>query len=366
MAYSDHANVTPNNAVSRVSRSIDNAWRSVTHAFYEDIEHPQAAIQRTGDFAVSAFNAARDQQRDAWGAAYGSMNRLIRTVRGPCGKGWWMIVETALPAAGDALWAFVVPSPSQVLENYLRPDHGGKFRRGYQEHEARDRADSRSGRKRRRFRGIPDVDEVTADALPGAAAIRGRNTGKLTEWAFRGIAVNDAAGLSMMIADATDTFYSEWTSGLMPQGRFCDKSFNVIYAGSQIGTVQTDIFRPNNTVMQDERALHMEWQGTELTLITLGGLEAQLTTLFQVTIQNTDKNNWAYGTHGLIRGFSEGLVTRDFGDIPPLGSLSVTMQGSGVVPVRLAYQVSFVRAPHATPEFSSATVDVAGHSPPPQ
>ena len=366
MAYSDHANVTPNNAVSRVSRSIDNAWRSVTQAFYEDIEHPTAAIQRTGDFAVSAFNAARDQQRDAWGAAYGSMNRLIRTVRGPCGKGWWMIVETALPAAGDALWAFVVPSPSQVLENYLRPDHGGKFRRGYQEHEARDRADSRSGRKRRRFRGIPDVDEVTADALPGAAAIKGRNTGKLTEWAFRGIAVNDAAGLSLMIADATATFYSEWSSGLMPQGRFCDKSFNVVYAGSQIGTAQVNVFRPNKNIMQDERALHMEWQGSHLTLIALGGLAAQVTSLFQVDIQNTDKNHWLRGTHGRIGGFIEGAATQDFGDIPPLGSLSVAVQGSGIVEDHLVYQVGFTHLAHDAPEFSGATVDVAGHSPPPQ
>jgi len=152
----------------------------------------------------------------------------------------------------------------------------------------------------------------------------------------------------------------------MPQGRFCDKSFNVVYAGSQVGTVKANIFRPSATIMQDERALHMEWQGSQLTLVSLGGLSAEVTTLFQVTVTNRDDEQFLEGTRGIIRGLDTGVVSRDFGDIAPLSSLSVTLTASGICPDHLLFQVGFTKTARFAPEWSGATVDVAGHSPPPQ
>lgn len=187
------------------------------------------------------------QERDF----FGSLNTIIKLTESTCEDKWDLLVETALPAAGTALAVLVIPSPEEILENYLQP----RGRRGQAKRATQGfgrRQITRAGQLRWWQKiGFPDIDQIIAEHLPGRDFFEGRNAGTPERWFWKGIDILDRGLWYWMLLDIGETFVVEWASGIM-ESRFCTSSFdarleltNDIPAGGYGGTAWGTQDEPN-------------------------------------------------------------------------------------------------------------------------
>ena len=242
MTYNERIANEQYNAVSTVFKGIDQAWSGAENAFYQAadsvrekggyaINNPIAAVGAMGNFATDSVHAAWDASRSLVGNGLMWANAARILWQTPCEDKWSVLIETALPAAGDALWLLLVPSPAEVLENYLQPYPTKNGRRRTRSSDPDGRRNSKSGRVRRAWPAIPDVDEMVANMIPGAQAVKGRPAGAPTRWLFKGIDIADGVSWSFMLMDLTSDFFANWTSNIM-QARFCEAPAYAIYEGA--------------------------------------------------------------------------------------------------------------------------------------
>lgn len=221
----------PGNPIEDITASIDHAWQNAGTRVWGGVENvreqggyilrdPVPQLQKLGDFSVDAARFAWEEALDVYGAGNMAWNQITRILQTPCEDKWKVIVWTALPAMGAALWLLMVPQPDQILENYLDPKAARKESRRRVRGAQKRRDTSKSGKKRRRGIGFPDVDSMIAAGLPGYEAMQGRDAGKGQVWTFDAINRVDRVLWWWLIADVTETFFTTWASG-MQEARFC-------------------------------------------------------------------------------------------------------------------------------------------------
>lgn len=200
----------------------DNGW---------DVTDPLAFYEHSQNFAEDLWRAAIDDIRNTWGTGVQIFNTVRLAASNKCEDSAWILLETAIPAAGSALLLLLTPSPGEVLENYLEPKSLRGGGRGPKDSRKVRRRKGRSGRLRRAFPRFPDIDRLIADRLPGRSAVEGRRAGAPTRFLFRGINVADRLLWHWLVYEATTTFISQWGSGLR-EARFCETTFTSTFLGT--------------------------------------------------------------------------------------------------------------------------------------
>lgn len=230
------------NPVQKLTKEFDQAWQGASQAAYHGLEgledvanyttnNPFEAMAEVGDFALDAAETVWDGLRDVYGNGLTWWNTIERVIETPCEDKWWVIIETALPAAAETMWLFLVPSPDEVLEEYLNPKGAGHSRRRRRDSDPDSRKRSPSGRKRRSWPVIPDIDSMIANSLPGSHAVQARDAGFAKRFFFDAIDVVDRGLWYWLLVDATDTFLTVWTSG-MREAKFCSQQWEHLGFGS--------------------------------------------------------------------------------------------------------------------------------------
>lgn len=238
MTIADRANFGPTSHQQEAVQRFDRAWQQAQEqaksaawdtfgAAHYPFQDPTEFAQAVGDFAEDAIKAAANNIRDTYGAAKQWWNEITSMTHTPCEDKWTVIIETALPAAGDAMYLLLTPSPEEILENYLQPYPSKSSRRGAKGDRANKRKRSRSGKVRRSWPNVPDVDSWAAAVIPGAAMMKGRKAGAPTRWAFDAIDRLDRVAWWFLVIDVTKTFFNVWSSG-MREARFCSQPWTFI------------------------------------------------------------------------------------------------------------------------------------------
>lgn len=166
---------------------------------------------------------------------FGSLNYIRFMTQQTCDDKWDLIVETALPALGEAMYVLIVPDPDEILENYLQP------RPKRSTHKSRhiqqgSRTTGRTGSTRTRLPGIvPDVDSLIANMIPGRDFFRGRSAGRLERWVWTGIDVLDRIAWYWLLLDIGENFVHYWSSNIM-ESRFCTSNFDAMFSGSYVSS----------------------------------------------------------------------------------------------------------------------------------
>lgn len=233
MTIADRANFGPTSHQQEAVQKFDRAWQQAQEqakgaawgafgAAHYPFQDPKGFAKAIGDFAEEAIQSAADEIRDTYGAAKQWWNEITSMTHTPCEDKWTVIIETALPAAGDAMYLLLTPSPEEILENYLQPYPSKTSRRGAKGDRANKRKPSRSGKVRRSWPSVPDVDSWAAAIIPGAEMVKGRKAGAPTRWAFDAIDRLDRVLWWFLIIDVTKTFFNVWSSG-MREARFCSE-----------------------------------------------------------------------------------------------------------------------------------------------
>lgn len=146
---------------------------------------------------------------------------------GGCGNTLDAIIDLALPALGSAIWILFIPSPGEVIENFLEPKAfrgRGRFpgpivRRG---------GGAPGGGLFRAFDNVmPDVDELIGKKLQILARFKGIGFGLIGRWIWTGINIADLVGLAFLLADIADDGTILWTSNIM-EAKFCDSPFDFV------------------------------------------------------------------------------------------------------------------------------------------
>lgn len=185
------------------------------------------AATSMGSFAVDSVEFVFDELRNTYQSGAMAYNQVTKVIETPCEDKWDVLLETALPAAGSALWLLLVPRPQEMLENYLSPKNMRGAGRGAADAKEARRRKGASGRIRRRWPRIPNPDRLIADRLPGAQAVQGRDVGAGQRWLFQGIDIADRVLWHFLVLDVTQEFFTKWSSGIM-ESRFCSKPLELI------------------------------------------------------------------------------------------------------------------------------------------
>jgi len=194
------------------------------------VTDPWPTLTRYGTYAESAARDAWDAIRDTHDLAIRTWNCVKTLYDSPCDDKWTVGVETFLPAAGSALWLFLTPSPSEIVEEYLSPRTLRSERKGASGNDGVRRKKGRSGRVRRSWLRIPDVDKLIADVIPGATAVRGRLATAPDRWTFKAIDVADRFLWYYLLYEAGNTLLSTWNTQLR-EARFCSATWYTQYRG---------------------------------------------------------------------------------------------------------------------------------------
>lgn len=169
----------------------------------------------------------------------GSLNVIKTLIESTCEDKWGILIETALPAAGEALWLLLVPDPEQIVQNYLHPrtERGDKKRAkgGYGR-----RRTTRYGQRRWWQKiGFPDVDAMVAATIPGAEIHKGRTAGSKEKWLWTSIDILDRLGWYYLLIDITHDFAIQWSSGII-ESRFCTTPLNALFIATGVDTIHDD------------------------------------------------------------------------------------------------------------------------------
>lgn len=132
---------------------------------------------------------------------------VVNFAEDPCEAPWTVYAELALPALGEALLALFVPSPDEIIENYLAPAgmrSKGKFRRGK----------GAKGGRIRRLGFVPDIDELIADRLPARQMVSARGVGKGVKYLWVVHGAMERILWYWMLIDVSTAFAYQWTSAV--------------------------------------------------------------------------------------------------------------------------------------------------------
>jgi len=158
------------------------------------------------------ITAAQDEVTQTLEQTY---NAIIDIWEIDCQGEWVVWVKTGVIALGHALWLILTPSIEEILESYLQPKTGRRGGRRGRSGE-RERRVNPTGQRRLFFGGgIPDIDNMLADTIPGREIVAGRRLlpGEFVFWT--GVQVVDKVAWQWLLAEAATTFAVEWQSGLM-------------------------------------------------------------------------------------------------------------------------------------------------------
>jgi len=228
--------------IGAAAQAADAAWQNASAAAYQGLQEareigqyaiaePRAALFDAAEFVEQNAIQAWQDVRNIHAPARMVWNQITGIWQTPCEDSWTVLIETALPAFGSAMWLLLQPSPDEVLEEYLQPKAAPGAKRGPRgKQDTRRRTGTRGGRKRR-WPSIPDPDSLIAGTLPFSAAIQGRDVGNGERWLFEGIQRLDRIRWHFLLLDAASTFFYHWSSGLM-EARFCSEQWDVIYSAS--------------------------------------------------------------------------------------------------------------------------------------
>lgn len=136
-----------------------------------------------------------------------------------CDGQWVLWVKTGTTAAGAALKLLIVPTFGEVLENYLQPKPGRLGGRRGRPGDRKRVPHTGGGRLVRYTPGIPDLDAEIASWLPGTDMLDGRKFGVGEHIFWTSIDVADRGLWYWMLIEATETFATEWMSGIMKSER---------------------------------------------------------------------------------------------------------------------------------------------------
>lgn len=231
MAWSDRIAHTAESAWDSTIQRIDRAWHNASERWGHPVEdlieaggylitHPWETFYYAYQFRQDLAEDAWQYMRDYWGDATQWWNAVNYIWDTPCEDEWLVLLKTGLPAVGNTLLLLIIPNPQEILEEYLTPAKEKAGRRETRDSDPTDRRRSPSGRKRRRWSVIPDVDGMIANRVPAREAVSGRRAGSLQRWLFTGIDIADRVAWYFMLADVSQSLMVNWTSNIM-EARFC-------------------------------------------------------------------------------------------------------------------------------------------------
>jgi hypothetical protein len=137
------------------------------------------------------------------------LNTITEFFIDPCHAPWSVYIKTFFQVTGYMLIFIITPTFQDILIDFARP------------RTAFGRAHKRTkGRRRSKWRGIPDVSELIAEWLKGQEGLRGKPlTGGLA-WMWRFEGVLERVGLTFLFIEVTfDGFY--WWCSTVNHSEYC-------------------------------------------------------------------------------------------------------------------------------------------------
>lgn len=189
-----------------------------------------------------------------------NLNRILEITTAPCGDKLAMMVTTLPIALGHALMLWIVPEPSQILQNYLRPSGRRGIGKGYIKAPRKAIADRLGNLRYATKDGIPDIDHEIAQFIPGRGFFGSRIAGTAERWLWTGIDLLDFVGLAWLITDTAADFTHYWISGMI-ESRFAVGNCNAALQRTANSSWQTGYTHPFSDSQQHTDTVNNGWVG---------------------------------------------------------------------------------------------------------
>lgn len=227
------------NPVTKKVKDIASDWADQTERVFTEPDVWIKAMQKTGEFGKDAIEFAGNEVRETYVAGKMSYNVVTDVIESDCEDKWSLLVTTALPALGAALWLLIVPQPGEILEEYLQPKSLKTGSRGGRDAKKVRRGKGRSGKIRRLWPRLPDTNKMIANVIPGAEWVRGRRVGTGQRVLFAGIDKLDHVLWYWLLLEAGETFFTRWNTGIMESGQ-CRRPKGLVVAAEIEESPQID------------------------------------------------------------------------------------------------------------------------------
>lgn len=221
------------------------AWKGVDdfiHAGQRYVADPVQLLRDAGNFAADVVRDTARRVRQLYGAGVTAYNTILSILDTPCEDKWTVIIETALPPAGQALLVLLTPSPGEILEEYLTPKGLLSGSCGFPSSSTRRRKRGLDGKSKLWLPSLPDTDGMIAGWIPGQHIAESLGQYRGYRLAFTGIQIQDLVGWTWLLLDVTRDFFINWSTGMVTT-RFCSRPLSAIAEiqySSMSGTLTTD------------------------------------------------------------------------------------------------------------------------------
>lgn len=230
------------------------AWKGANdfvHAGQQYVADPVSLLRDAGNFAADVVRDTARKARELYGAGVTAFNTILSILDTPCEDKWTVIIETALPPAGQALLVLLTPSPGEILEEYLTPKGLLAGKCGFPSSSTRRRKRGLDGKSKLSLPSLPDTDGMIAGWLPGQQIAEDLGQYRGYRLAFTGIQIQDLVGWTWLLLDVTRDFFINWSSGMVTT-RFCSRPFSaiaeVVYSAKSGSPVVTKLAYESATI----------------------------------------------------------------------------------------------------------------------
>lgn len=206
------------------------AWKGVDdfiHAGQRYVADPVSLLRDAGNFVADVVRDTARKVRELYGAGVTAYNTILSILDTPCEDKWTVIIETALPPAGQALLVLLTPSPGEILEEYLTPKGLLAGQCGFPSSSTRRRKRGLDGKSKLSLPSLPDVDGTIAGWIPGQHIAEDLGRFRGYRLVFTGIQIQDLVGWTWLLLDVTRDFFINWSTGMVTT-RFCSRPFSAI------------------------------------------------------------------------------------------------------------------------------------------
>lgn len=206
------------------------AWKGVDdfiHAGQRYVADPVSLLRDAGNFAADVVRDTARRVRELYGAGVTAYNTILSILDTPCEDKWTVIIETALPPAGQALLVLLTPSPGEIVEEYLTPKGLLAGTCGFPSSSTRRRKRGLDGKSKLSLPSLPDVDGMIAGWIPGQHIAEDLGRFRGYRLVFTGIQIQDLVGWTWLLLDVTRDFFINWSTGMVTT-RFCSRPFSAI------------------------------------------------------------------------------------------------------------------------------------------
>lgn len=238
----------------------------------------------------------------------GTTNSIVNIIENDCDVPWSVMVELAKETSGLVLQMLLVPSPEEIVEEFLTAKYGPNKRNRFRRHDKSRRSPTRGGKLRRAASEVFDVDGGVAKRLAALGGATGRKVGPKQYFFWTAFDLAERGAFYWMLYDAFKDWVFLWNSSMV-ESIYCNHPIDIAgrwelpfgHYGATAGLLHVP------PAINEYSHGFLSWTANHVNFV----VDSSMSVWYWQSWQNFGTGTWA--VHSEIRGRDDaGNITLDY------------------------------------------------------